>query len=309
MIRLWGVLLLYNIFRSDGSTRSSSHGILRLVDRPVVVPWKGVGRDSAESFSRAASVPTHALPSANGLVPTAMTSVVRKEPFVQLSLRTTVGLGSLFALNAGYLNGLGLLGTLGKVQGVAVVTGALTHSALQWAEANPTWFLPMKIVFSYMLGSGITGYLNPFPQSRQLPKHRVCGTLGVGTLLLALAAFVPSKDTPSMNVYYFLTAVNGLQNSLTSTYSGKMIRSTHYTGMTSDTGTYIGEILRNNKKNAGSIIINTLLAISFWSGAAISSYVSQIKPAAVTLLLPSMLLYSALAMTLLCWKSADIKNV
>jgi uncharacterized membrane protein YoaK (UPF0700 family) len=309
MIRLWGLLLLFHDFRSYGSTRSSSNGIVRLVDHRSVVPLR-VGRDSAaETFPAGAAVPSIALPTANVVVvPTALAHLVRKEPLVQLSVRTTVGLGSLLALNAGYLNGLGLLGALGPVQSVTVVTGALTHSALHWAKANPSWFLPMKIVLSYMLGSGISGYLNPFAQPRQLSRIRVSGTLAVGTLLLALAAFLHINDVPSMNVYYFLTAANGLQNGLTSTYSGKMIRSTHYTGLTSDTGTYIGEILQNNKKNVDRVIINTLLAISFWSGAAISYFMSHTVAATVTLLLPSMLVYSGLAVLLLVWKPTDPKN-
>jgi uncharacterized membrane protein YoaK (UPF0700 family) len=296
---------LCNIFTPEGSIRSvASSGIPPIADRRLAVRWRG-GSATTEVVPTSDAPPP---PSLDIVVPTPATPVVRKEPIVYLSLQTTVLVGTFFALNSGYLNGLGLLGKLGKTQAIAAVTGAYTTSGLQWAQGNPSWFLPIKIIVSYLLGSGITGYLNPFAQSMQLPILRVSSTLGVGTLLLLLAALFHSKDASSMNVYYFLTAANGLQNSLTSIYTGNMIRSTHYSGMTSDTGTFIGQVLQQNKKNVDRIIINSLLAISFWLGALVSYYISQTKAATMMLLLPSMLFYSGLAVTLLLRKPTDYKN-
>ena len=295
LIQLVSILLLCHVMATESSIRPLS-GIPQLADRRLLI--RG-GSATAEAVP-AETVPINApLPAPDAVVPTPKTPVVRKEPILSLSLQTTVIVGTLFALNSGYLNGLSLLGTLGKTQAVAAVTGAYTISALQWAQSNPSWFLPIKVILSYIVGSGITGYLNPLAQSMQLPILRVSGTLGVGTLMLVLASFLHSKDASSMNVYYFLTAANGLQNSLTSIYTGNMIRSTHYSGMTSDTGTFIGQVLQKNKKNVDRIIINTLLAISFWLGALISYYSSQSKAATMTLLLPSMLFYSGLAIALL----------
>ncbi len=61
---------------------------------------------------------------------------------------------------------------------------------------------------------------------------------------------------------------NGLQNSWTSSLiAGNVLRTAHYSGMTSDMGTFAGQILRGNTTNGWKLRIFALLAISFWTGS------------------------------------------
>jgi hypothetical protein len=117
-----------------------------------------------------------------------------------------------------------------------------------------------------------------------------------------------------MNIFYLLTFVNGLQNSFTSIYSSNQIRSAHYSGMTSDTGTFLGQYIRsyiNQNRNERKkdllpkIYRNTILSASFIVGGILSYWMSQYgggSSNANYVVLPSILLYMTLTIASLLWK-------
>ena len=73
-----------------------------------------------------------------------------------------------------------------------------------------------------------------------------------------------------MEIFYMVAAANGLHNSITSSLTGNLIRSGHYSGMTSDSGTFLGQMLRGEYANSFQLTVNTALCLAFWCGGYVS---------------------------------------
>jgi len=52
--------------------------------------------------------------------------------------------------------------------------------------------------------------------------------------------------------------------------SGDVLRTGHLSGITSDIGTFLGQVLRGNTENAWKLKVCTTLAASFWTGGLFS---------------------------------------
>lgn len=197
-----------------------------------------------------------------------------------LPRRLAVAYGAVLAFNSGYMNGLCLHGIFWDTkQAVAAMTGSYTNSALAAAAtsttAQPSFLaLQMKVLFGYISGAAVAGALNPRPD----PFH--IHTLNVGvTFWLAAAALVVaqtffldgSQGDTSRHWFFALAAVaNGMQNSITSVHTANLVRTTHYTGISSDMGTFVGQALRGNWENVHKLKVFALLALSFWTGGFLS---------------------------------------
>jgi hypothetical protein len=271
-----------------------------------------------------------------------------------------MSIAALLAMNSGYLNGLGLYGiskalitatsfqavssssstptgvttttiVSPQVQAVAAVTSAYTNLGLQLAQGNlfTTATIPLRLIGSYLLGATVTGFLVHHPPSvpYEINTYPVSTIFAIGTIVLFMVSSqLSSSSAPlsSMKIFYLLTFINGLQNSLTSIYSNNQIRSSHYTGMTSDTGTFLGQYIRSSfssdtnndsdnivQKNIElkkallpKISRNTILSLSFIMGGMLSYWMSQpshIQHANIVLL-PSLVLYMIFTVLSLLWK-------
>lgn len=87
--------------------------------------------------------------------------------------------------------------------------------------------------------------------------------------------FVHREREGSHGVFYWAAAASGLQNALTSVYSGNLIRTTHMTGTTTDMGLCIGQMIRGNNANAWKLRVLVLLTTSFFSGSLVSFWATQ----------------------------------
>ena len=83
-----------------------------------------------------------------------------------------------------------------------------------------------------------------------------------------------AAGTP-LAAFCLAAAANGIQNSLTSTHTGNLCRTTHYTGMSSDMGTFLGQCLRGNTANLFRLQVFGALALSFWTGGFTSFFVTR----------------------------------
>merc|ERR1719343_1537784 len=124
--------------------------------------------------------------------------------------------------------------------GTAAVTGAWTNSALGAGSAvtgaaAAQFLFNTKCILSYICGAVISGFIIPEPKA-----------------------------------FYFALLANGLQNSFTSTLTANLCRTSHFTGISSDMGTFIGQVLRGNKANQGRLKNIALTAASFWTGGVLS---------------------------------------
>jgi len=182
-----------------------------------------------------------------------------------------VPLACILAGNSGFLNGLTLSGLLeGRTQSVTAVSEVYTTSALALGDSSVSLFvIQLRLIASYVGGSCLNGFLNPDGidwSKNQLPL------LFSGVLVLLGALYYTSTDW----LLCLVAMANGLQNSWTSMLLKDIfLRTTHFTGSTSDIGTYFGQILRGKKENLWKLKILGALIASFWTGgflAIIAAY-------------------------------------
>lgn len=183
------------------------------------------------------------------------------------SQNALVIIGCLLAANSGFLNGLTLSGLVaGQKQAVAAVTGAWTTSAIGLASGESSAFLfQLRIICCYFGGSCINGLLNPNGvEWSKKPKALL--------LLASLVSCGACLYTSSAQSFFaLLAATNGLQNSWTSMLiNGNVLRTAHFSGCTSDMGTFLGQLIRGNVQNLWKLKIFARLIGSFWIGGLLS---------------------------------------
>ncbi len=187
--------------------------------------------------------------------------------------------GMILAFNSGILNGVTLSGILSTIkQPSSAVTGSWTNSALTIASGGANSKssiinnLALKCILSYMSGSFIAGLFNPYPMNYSMKRHTIRPCFLIATLITIGSYFSLSKDKYQLNNASSTTWIllvlmaNGIQNSITSSLSNNLIRSSHYSGITSDMGTFLGQAMRGNKVNGLKLKVFIVLACSFWSG-------------------------------------------
>lgn len=183
------------------------------------------------------------------------------------SQNALVIIGCLLAANSGFLNGLTLSGLkAGQNQAVAAVTGAWTTSAIGLASGESSVFLfQLRIIGCYFGGSCLNGLLNPNGvEWSKKPKALL--------LLASLVSCGACLYTASAQSFFaLLAATNGLQNSWTSMLiNGNVLRTAHFSGCTSDMGTFLGQLIRGNVQNLWKLKIFARLIASFWIGGLLS---------------------------------------
>jgi hypothetical protein len=193
--------------------------------------------------------------------------------------KAAVVMGLLLALNSGFINGCCLSGAAtadGSKQAVAAVTASWTNSALGMASGNMAQFGFLgKIIVAFISGSAIAGFLNPKPTPFLVEPSSYRGSFGIGAFLLVLAA-IQLEEVKTVKSGLLLCAMaNGIQNSVTSTMTQNLCRTSHFTGISSDMGTFAGQVLRGNPENLFKLKVFAGLAACFWMGGYLSYQVSK----------------------------------
>lgn len=192
-----------------------------------------------------------------------------KDPNIHpISRKAAVAFGIVLALNSGIVNGVCLSGILsadGTKQASAAVTGAWTNSALGVASGNLEKFVfNYNCIFSYLGGSFIAGFLNPKPKPFEIAVSNFRALFFIGALLLYGSSTL--SEEPEKVFIYLAAMANGIQNSLTSTTTANLVRSAHFSGITSDMGTFMGQIVRGNLENLPKLKVFASLSVAFWTG-------------------------------------------
>lgn len=132
--------------------------------------------------------------------------------------------GSLLSFNAGFINVVSLL--ISDIL-VSHTTGNISKSSVSFANGDWTKFVEITIMLPcFILGSFITTMLIEDSTFHLTKKYY--SVLLVGTLLLALAAFVGSLTFESQLYAYLATIACGMQNALTTKYSGRSVLNPFY---------------------------------------------------------------------------------
>eukprot|EP00980_Cylindrotheca_fusiformis_P001281 scaffold333_cov133-Cylindrotheca_fusiformis.AAC.7 len=209
------------------------------------------------------------------------------EKVLKFTTKTAVAFGMLLAMTTGFVNGACLSGFWASSQATAAVTSTWTNSAVALASQQTGKFVLMvKYLLSFAAGSIMAGLLapNPVPYQINNPKG-VAMAFGLSSLTLGAAGLLASATGYAGTNFLCLCLIaNGIQNSLTSSLTSNLCRTSHFSGMTSDIGTYIGQIIRGNRDNLMKLRAFSLLSLSFWLGGLISYPLSRLFDARILLL-------------------------
>lgn len=215
-----------------------------------------------------------------------------------ISQSASILMGMILALNSGFINGCALSGAVtgdGSTQAVAAVTASWTNSALGLASGNMAKFgFLSKVLGSFIFGSLIAGYLEPKPSQFLVSSSSYGMPLTVAAIFTALSkTFLEAPSSVKLG-FYLLCMANGINNSVTSTMTSNLCRTSHFTGISSDMGTFIGQILRGNKTNLFKLKVFAALAASFWSGGYLSYEFSKTYGSSILYVSAAVYLFMAL---------------
>lgn len=173
---------------------------------------------------------------------------------------------SLLSGIAGMINAVGLLGI--SHQGITHLTGIASRVGIaasegDWSQAGHFGLFVAVFVFGAAISSLII-------HSVELQLgHRYGYALIVESLLLVIATFLLQRQIQS--AVYLLSMAAGLQNAMASQYSGAIVRTTHVTGIFTDIGIEIGNVLRGNRIARRKISLLVIIGVSFIFGGFVGA--------------------------------------
>jgi len=174
--------------------------------------------------------------------------------------------GFFLAFIAGSINSVGLLGF--KHQAVSHLTGTSTFLSLEIANLNTPEIIHLLLVAaSFLVGAVFSGFV---VGNTALKLGRPYSFALLVESLLLLAAFLFLNKNSSYG-YYLASIACGLQNALTSSYSGAVVRTTHVSGLFTDIGIMIGLRFRGQVADKRKITLYVILISGFIFGGVIGA--------------------------------------
>eukprot|EP01031_Cornospumella_fuschlensis_P025187 gene25187-30420_t len=175
---------------------------------------------------------------------------------------------SALAFNAGFVNG-----STYQFRNIPVshVTGTTTKAGMSLGNNDYDGFaLDLCLIVCFIFGAGISGSIL---KSDSFQLGRAYGPLFIVGSALFLLACLTSYYYPSSDFYFYFAAMAcGIQNSLTTKYSGSIIRTTHMTGAATDIGLTLGKICMGDYKDAWKLLVLVPLFVSFLLGGLTSIF-------------------------------------
>lgn len=195
--------------------------------------------------------------------------------------------GFFLALCAGAINAIGLLGF--KHQAVSHLTGTSTFLALEIAQSNIGEIVHLLLVIaSFMAGAAFSGLLIGNTALKLGRRYSVA--LIIESILLLASMWYLNRN--SLSGHFFASAACGLQNAMTSTYSGAVVRTTHVSGLFTDLGVIFGLKLRGHPIDKRRVILYVILISGFIVGGIVGAisfnhlrFSAMLFPAALSALL------------------------
>ncbi|HEX2586083.1 MAG TPA: YoaK family protein, partial [Steroidobacteraceae bacterium] len=191
--------------------------------------------------------------------------------------------GFMLAFNAGFINAVGLLGF--KHQAVSHLTGTSTFLSLAITNSNfPEITHLLLVMVSFILGAAYSGLVIG-NTALKLGRHYSAALLTESALLF-IAMYMLNHG--SLTGHFFASAACGLQNAMTSAYSGAVVRTTHVSGLFTDLGAALGLRLRGHKTDSRKIVLYSILISGFVVGGIAGSWLFA-KLIFTAILVPCML--------------------
>lgn len=174
--------------------------------------------------------------------------------------------GFFLTLCAGSINAIGLLGF--KHQAVSHLTGTSTFLALNIANGDSAEALHLFFVMaSFIAGAAFSGVLIGNTALKLGRRYSVA--LFIESALLLISMWLLNQNILSGQL--FASAACGLQNAMTSTYSGAVVRTTHVSGLFTDIGVMLGLKLRGIAFDKRRVILYLILISGFICGGIVGA--------------------------------------
>jgi len=176
-----------------------------------------------------------------------------------------LGAASL-AMVAGMVNVVGYLGF--EHQAITHLTGTTTllGAAIARGDTRSEMHL-LLVILSFLGGAVLSGVII---QDSTLKLGRRYGVaLAIESALLLVA--VPLFEQQQIAGAAFAAMAIGLQNAMTATYSGALVRTSHLTGMLTDLGVFLGHRLRGVPCETRRLWLCLSIIGGFLAGAVIGA--------------------------------------
>jgi uncharacterized membrane protein YoaK (UPF0700 family) len=176
-----------------------------------------------------------------------------------------------FLFNAGWIDSIVLYNVYNE--SVTYMTGNFSSVGDGLATHNIFFLVNiLSLIIGFILGATLSGIL--------LRTENLYFDKAYGRILLLQAVFtlvgllLMNHSGYKVYVYYdlfFLAVAMGIQNSLTSIYSGGLARTTHLTGTTTDFGIHLGRMIANKPYDRKKLIFYFFSMVTFAFGATMGA--------------------------------------
>ncbi len=189
----------------------------------------------------------------------------------------------LLSFSGGLINAVALGGF--SHNAVSHVTGTITKSAMSVAIGNGQEFIiSTGLVLAFLAGAVVSGMIVGNEHLRLGRRYGVALILESALLILSFSLFALGIHEGEL----FASAACGLQNAMVATYSGAAIRTTHLTGIVSDIGSILGNVLARRQVDWRQFLLLCTILTSFYGGSSMGiTLFAQLQFAAI--LVPALL--------------------
>lgn len=173
----------------------------------------------------------------------------------------------ILAFAAGMVNAIALMGF--NHQGVSHLSGIATLVGAEAAQGHAGVALHLvAMLASFLVGAAASGLIVGSQPMVLGHRYGVCLFLEAGLLLVAILLL--SNGWPSGD--FLAAAACGLQNAMTSTFTGSILRTTHVTGVITDLGVALGLKMRGESIGPRRVALYLLLVTGFIAGGAAGAF-------------------------------------
>lgn len=174
--------------------------------------------------------------------------------------------GFVLALVAGSVNAIALLGF--NHQGVSHLTGSSTLLGIELANGNLSEITHLLLIIgSFVLGASISGFIIGNESLKLGRQYSVALILESLFLFLAMYFLIDNSTVG----HYLASCACGLQNAMTSAFSGAVVRTTHVTGLFTDMGITVGLWIRGKKMDSRRVGLYFILIFGFIIGGILGT--------------------------------------
>ncbi|GAB6196342.1 YoaK family protein [Lysobacter xanthus] len=171
----------------------------------------------------------------------------------------------LLAFVAGGANAVGLLGA--THQAVSHLTGTTTLLAAALVDGSASTALLFLAAAAFVGGAAVGGFLIPTDVLRLGRRQTVVMLLVAGLLVLATVAFEQAQPS----AIALAAAACGLQNAMTTAYSGAVVRTSHVSGMFTDLGIALGHVARGAPVERRRLLLCATVITGFFAGGLVAA--------------------------------------